>query len=80
MTSDCSITSLQAAQTLFSIIRDPEHNLQTLDISGNELVAEHFELMRLSMNNNRTLTSLDMRKNPGYDEGRIGALCLSCRC
>lgn len=54
---------------LCSILRDPEHKLQTLDVSGNELTADSFELMRLSMTNNRTLTSLDIRNNPGYNSG-----------
>ena len=57
-----------AAQTLFSIIRDTEHKLAVLDISGNEFQAEHFELMRLSMSGNRALIGLDMRANPGYAE------------
>lgn len=56
----------QSAQILFSIIRDPEHSLQILDISGNELTTEHFEQLRLSMSNNGTLTSLDLRHNPGF--------------
>jgi Ran GTPase-activating protein (RanGAP) involved in mRNA processing and transport len=58
----------QAAQTLFSIVRDAEHKLAILDMSGNEFAAEHFELMRLSMAGNRALISLDMRHNPGYKE------------
>lgn len=62
-----------AAQTLFSIIRDTDHKLAVLDISGNDLVAEHFELMRLSMGGNRTLISLDMRSNPGYTEATKAA-------
>jgi len=57
-----------SAQTLFSIIRDTEHKLAVLDISGNDFQAEHFELMRLSMSGNRTLIGLDMRANPGYTE------------
>jgi hypothetical protein len=57
-----------AAQTLFSIIRDTEHKLAVLDISGNEFQAEHFELMRLSMSGNRALIGLDIRANPGYAE------------
>lgn len=61
--------SSQAAQILFSILRDPEHNLQILDISGNDLNAEHFEQMRLAMSTNSSLISLDMRRNPGYDAG-----------
>ena len=60
----------QSAQVLFSILRDPEHHLQTLDISGNDLDAEQFELMRISMANNRSLTSLDLRRNPGFSEGK----------
>jgi hypothetical protein len=36
---------------------------------GNEFIGEHFEQMRLSMAANSTLTSLDMRRNPGYDAG-----------
>jgi hypothetical protein len=59
---------LKAAQTLFSIIRDTDHKLAVLDISGNEFAAEHFELMRLSMGSNRVLSGLDMRANPGYSE------------
>ena len=35
-------------------------------VLGNEFEAEHFELMRLSLSNNHTLTGLDMRHNPGY--------------
>lgn len=58
----------QASQVLFSILRDPEHNIQTLDISGNEFTAEHFELMRISLSNNKSLTSLDVRRNPGCGE------------
>ncbi|RYY81071.1 hypothetical protein EON63_16260 [archaeon] len=43
---------------------------QVLDISGNEFSQEQFDLMRLSMTHNRTLISLDMRRNPGYVEGK----------
>lgn len=56
---------------LFSILRDPEHNIQTLDISGNEFNAEQFELMRISMTNNKSLISLDLRRNPGCSEGNV---------
>jgi hypothetical protein len=58
----------QSAQALFSIIRDPEHRLASLDISGNDFQAEHFELLRLSMSHNKTLLGLDLRHNPGYLE------------
>ena len=56
-------------QTLLAILRDPEHNLKTLDVSGNDLTSDHFEQMRLCMASNKTLTSLDIRSNPGYAEG-----------
>jgi len=58
----------QAAQTLFSIIRDPEHKMQSLDISGNDFTGSHLELLRLSLANNKSLTSIDMRHNPGFSE------------
>lgn len=57
----------QSAQCLMAIIRDPDHTLSILDVSGNELTSEHFEQFRLSITNNRTLISLDLRNNPGYD-------------
>ena len=57
-----------SAQPLFSIIRDKEHHLSVLDITGNNFESEHFELMRLSLAHNHTLTGLDMRSNPGYSE------------
>jgi len=37
-------------------------------MSGNEFTAEHFELMRISMSNNKSLTNLDIRRNPGCTE------------
>lgn len=61
----------QSSQVLFSILRDPEHNITTLDISGNEFTSEHFELMRISMSNNKSLISLDCRRNPGYNDGKF---------
>mmetsp|Transcript_23366 Transcript_23366/g.38929 ORF Transcript_23366/g.38929 Transcript_23366/m.38929 type:complete len:436 (-) Transcript_23366:317-1624(-) len=64
----------QGAQILFSILRDPDHSLQVLDISGNELIGEHFEQLRLSMTNNPTLTSLDARRNPGYEEAETAVM------
>lgn len=43
--------------------------------AGNEFIGEHFEQMRLSMAANSTLTSLDMRRNPGYDAGMLYWFC-----
>lgn len=63
----------QSVQCLLSILRDPEHLLSSLDISGNNLTAEHFEQLRLSIMNNRRLMSLDLRSNPGYDAS-VGAI------
>lgn len=57
----------QSAQCLMAIIRDPDHTLSSLDVSGNQLTSEHFEQLRLSIANNRTLTSLDLRNNAGYE-------------
>lgn len=59
------ISFVQAAQVLFSILRDPEHYISTLDISGNDLAADQFELMRVSLANNKSLISVDVRRNPG---------------
>lgn len=64
----CNSAGPQAAQTLFSIIRDQNHSLQSVDVSGNEFQTSHFELLRLSLASNTTLTSIDLRSNPGYDE------------
>jgi hypothetical protein len=56
-------------QTLLAVLRDPEHSLKTLDISGNELTYDHLEQMRHCLTTNKRLTSLDIRSNPGYAEG-----------
>ena len=61
----CNGASAQTAQTLFSILRDQEHKIKKLDISGNDFDANQFEMMRLSLGGNKTLTSIDMRNNPG---------------
>ena len=51
-------------------MRDPQHHtLVSLDASGNEFSAEHLELVRMSLVNNKSLTSLDLRSNPGYSAG-----------
>jgi hypothetical protein len=46
--------------------------------AGNEFIGEHFEQMRLSMAANSTLTSLDMRRNPGYEAGKSLTTLFSC--
>lgn len=56
----------QSIQTLCSILRDPEHHVTALDVSGNDFTADHFELMRMSLNSNKALISIDLRSNPGY--------------
>jgi len=70
----------QSIQTLCSILRDPEHMVTAFDASGNEFSAEHFELMRMSMTANKSLTSIDVRNNPGYAQGELGGLvvCVGC--
>lgn len=60
----------QSIQTLCSILRDPEHMVNAIDASGNEFSASHFELMRMSMASNKSLTSIDLRNNPGYAQGK----------
>jgi len=56
----------QTASILYSILRDPNHRVRLLDLSSNEFTKEHFDLIKLSLNHNKSLLSLDMRKNPGY--------------
>jgi Ran GTPase-activating protein (RanGAP) involved in mRNA processing and transport len=56
-----------AMQTLCTILRSPQCNLQVINISGNNLSSEHFDLLHISLLNNKTVRCLDMRSNPGYD-------------
>ena len=53
---------------LYSILRDANHRVKALDLSANEFTKEHFDLIKLSLNHNKTLMSLDVRKNPGVSE------------
>ncbi len=64
------IDFLQSGRLLLNLLRDPDHQLQALDISGNEFDSEFFNLMRLALANNKVLRRLDMRRNPGYPEGK----------
>jgi Ran GTPase-activating protein (RanGAP) involved in mRNA processing and transport len=57
----------QAAQILATIVRDPEHRMNTLTLTGNELTADNMEILRVSMRTNSSLVSMDLRDNPGYE-------------
>jgi Ran GTPase-activating protein (RanGAP) involved in mRNA processing and transport len=59
---------VQSIQTLCSILRDPQHSINSLDCSGNEFIVDHFELLRMSLGANKSLTSIDLRNNPGYTQ------------
>jgi hypothetical protein len=56
----------QGLHTLCSILREKEHKVTSLDLAGNELTSEHIQFIKMSLAANKTLTSLDLRKNPGY--------------
>lgn len=57
----------QAAQIMATIVRDPEHKISHLNLSGNDLSADNMELLNASLKANKCLMSLDIRSNPGYD-------------
>ena len=58
----------ESAQVLATIMRDPDHKVAMLNVSGNELSLDNMELFNISLKSNRSLVSLDMRKNVGYDQ------------
>ena len=57
-----------AMQTLCTLLRNPQCILQNINIAGNNLSNEHFDLLHISLLNNKILRGLDMRSNPGYDK------------
>jgi hypothetical protein len=57
----------ESAQVLATIIRDPEHSLASLDVTGNDFTIDNMELFKISVKTNKTLHSIDLRSNPGYD-------------
>lgn len=73
--TDLNIASNSAGTTsgrvLLGLLRDQDHHINSLDISGNNYDAEFFNLMRLALANNKHLRRVDMRKNPGYSEGKL---------
>ena len=60
---------LQSSQVLMGLLMDRDHHLDVLDLSGNEFSSENFEHLLLALSKNKRLSSLDMRRNPGYNEG-----------
>lgn len=60
----------QTVQVLCGVLLDKERRLQSLDVSGNEFSVEHLDHLRLSLARNKSLTSIDLRNNPGYDEAK----------
>jgi hypothetical protein len=65
------ILFLQSLHTMCSILRDKDHKLQSVDLSGNELTAEHIQFIKMSLAANKSLISLDLRRNPGFSAGNI---------
>ena len=55
--------------TLCSIFREKDHKVESVDLTGNDLSAEHIQFIKMSLAANKFLTSIDLRRNPGYDEG-----------
>ena len=63
----------QTCQMLCTILRDPDRELTKIDVSSNEFTEEHIDLFRIAVGTSKTITSLDLRRNPGYDEGADAA-------
>jgi hypothetical protein len=49
-----------------SIIRDPDHSITHLDLSGNLLTEDMINFLRMAMTTNKSLVMIDLRRNPGY--------------
>lgn len=60
---------MQSVSTLCSIIRDPDHKLESIDLTGNLITEDQIELLKISISTNKSLVLLDLRKNPGYKQG-----------
>jgi hypothetical protein len=54
---------------LVGILAEKDHRIETIDLSGNNLLTIHLEQILLSLTRNKTLIGLDLRNNPGYREG-----------
>jgi hypothetical protein len=61
---------VQTSQVLMGLLMDRDHHLEVLDISGNELTSENMEHLLLALSRNKKLSSLDLRRNPGYNESK----------
>ena len=56
---------------MYSVLRDTEHRLETIDLSGNLLSSENFMTLKLAVASNKTLRSIDLRKNPAYADCQV---------
>jgi Ran GTPase-activating protein (RanGAP) involved in mRNA processing and transport len=56
----------QATHTICSIIRDSDHNMSAIDMSGNLLSEEMIDEIDVAMRKNKSLVSVDLRRNPGF--------------
>ena len=54
-----------------SIIRDPDHKMTSIDLSGNLLTEDMIGFLRVSMATNKSLVMMDLRRNPGYSPSKI---------
>lgn len=56
----------QATHTMCSIIRDTDHHMSSIDMSGNLLTEEMIDEIKVAMTKNKSMVSVDLRRNPGY--------------
>lgn len=57
-----------SCQMLCTVLRDTERSLEIVDVSSNEFTQEHIELFRIAVRTSKAITTMDLRKNPGYSE------------
>ncbi len=56
---------------LCSLLRDRGHNITSMDVAGNDFNLDHIEQILLSLSSNKSLTSIDLRNNPGFFQGLV---------
>ena len=63
--------------TLCSIFREKDHRVTSVDLAGNDLTAEHIQFIKMSLAANKSLTAIDLRRNPGFKPGAFEIYALS---
>jgi hypothetical protein len=59
----------ESTMALSALLKDPQHRITNVNLSSNLLTEQDIRVLRTAIERNKSLIGLDLRRNPGADDG-----------